>query len=184
MISMPDHSRIVVGVAGRIGSGKTLVAQCLERDFGFQYLRYSLVLAEWFHTDPTNKAGLQEVGEGVMAGEGQRELNRRLIARIDHHSEVVVDGLRHPIDYECLAVEFKDRFILIFVECPPAMRFERIRDRFSTYEQFLVADSRPVESNIDSLRSLASATISGTMSGEELRSELGRLLFRFRQRIS
>ena len=51
MLRMVDNARLVIGVAGRIGSGKSEVAQYLRDRFGFQYLRYSLVLAEWYHAD-------------------------------------------------------------------------------------------------------------------------------------
>src|ERR1035438_8121197 len=91
---MPDqhsqqrkNNQLVIGVAGRIGSGKSVVAHYLEREFGFQYFRYSLVLADWFETEPGAKARLQEVGWEVMSGSGQRELNQRLIARIDRDKE-------------------------------------------------------------------------------------------------
>jgi dephospho-CoA kinase len=180
---MPDHSRIVVGVAGRIGSGKSLLAHCLEQEFGFQYLRYSMVLAEWYQIDPADKLRLQEVGGHVMAGQEQRELNRRLIDCIEQKRDVAVDGLRHPIDYETLLAEFGKRFSLIFVETPPMIRFERTQDRYTTYEQFLTADSRPAESNIDSLRPLSAATISGTMPVEESIAELRQFVSSFRQRI-
>jgi dephospho-CoA kinase len=102
MVGMPEYSRIVVGVAGRLGSGKSEVAHSLEQGFGFQYLRYSMILADWLGTDPRDKSRLQEFGWDVMAGEGQYELNRRLIDRIHPTKDVAVDGLRHPIDYESL----------------------------------------------------------------------------------
>jgi dephospho-CoA kinase len=183
MICMPDLAPIVIGVAGRIGSGKSVVAHCLEREFGFQYLRYSLVLAEWSHADPADKSRLQEIGGDVMAGEGQSELNRRLINRIDRDRDVSVDGLRHPIDHASLAEEFGARLFLLFVETPLNIRFERSRDRYNSLEDFLVADLHPVESNIDLLRPLAAVSISGTTSGEELTSELGRLVPLFRKRV-
>jgi len=118
-----------------------------------------------------------------MAGQEQRELNRRLVRRIDRNSDVAVDGLRHPIDYESLLTEFGKRFSLIFVDTPPTTRFERTRDRFTNYDQFLAADSRPVESNIELLRPLAAATISGTMSVGESVAELRQLVSSFRKRI-
>lgn len=180
---MPDQAPIVIGVTGRIGSGKSVVAHCLESEFGFQYLRYSLVLAEWSHADPADKSRLQEIGGEVMFSKGQIELNRLLISRIDRTRETAVDGLRHPIDYRSLVTEFQSNFFLIFVEVPSETRFERSRNRYKTYQQFVAADSHPVESNIDLLRPLAAATISGTMQDEELISELGRLVSSFRQRI-
>src|SRR6266849_8986739 len=90
--------RLVIGVTGRIGAGKTSVAKYLNSRHGFQYLRYSQVLSEWMASDPESKAHLQEVGWKVMAGGMQAELNRRLIEEIKPGSDVAVDGLRHPLD--------------------------------------------------------------------------------------
>jgi len=118
-----------------------------------------------------------------MAGEMQGELNRLLIKRIDRFRDAAVDGLRHPTDHESLLAMFRSQFSLIFVDTPLQVRFERSRDRYSTFQQFLAADSHPVESNIELLRPLAAVTISGTMQGEELISELRRLVSSFRQRI-
>ncbi|MGB8535722.1 MAG: hypothetical protein WCD57_04865 [Acidobacteriaceae bacterium] len=142
-----------------------------------------MVLADWYQIDPTDKVRLQEVGGHVMAGQEQRELNRRLIGRVEQSKDVAVDGLRHPIDYESLLAEFGNRFSLIFVDTPLMVRFERTKDRYTTYEQFLAADSRSVESNIDLLRPLAVATISGTILRGESIAELRRLVSSFRQRI-
>jgi dephospho-CoA kinase len=109
---------IIIGVSGRIGSGKTVVARCLEREFGFQYFRYSLVLAALFHVDPNDKPRLQDVGGEVMDGEGQVELNRQLIEQIDPTRDATVDGLRHPVDHESLRAMFGARYFLIFVDAP------------------------------------------------------------------
>lgn len=173
-------SRIIVGVAGRIGSGKSVVAHYLEQHFGFQYLRYSLVLSEWFRTEPEAKAQLQEVGWEVMSGQGQLELNRRLIAKVQSNRDCAIDGLRHPIDYDALRDQFRHQFFLIYVDTPPEIRFDRLRGRYSTYDQFCLADSHPVESNISSLISLSSAVVSGTVPLDELGTEIGRLVDHFR----
>jgi len=184
MVAMPSDRPIVIGVAGRIGSGKSAVAHTLEREFGFQYLRYSMVLAEWFTVDPEDKPRLQEVGGEVMAGDGQQELNRRLIALMERGRDVAVDGLRHPVDHKSLRAEFGGRFALIFVDTPLDIRRARTRERFNTDDAFLAADARPVESNIEQLRHLAAAVISGTMAAAELSAELQRLIAAFRQGIS
>ncbi|HEX4037842.1 MAG TPA: hypothetical protein VHX37_07270 [Acidobacteriaceae bacterium] len=179
---MPDHLQIVVGVAGRIGSGKTIVAQQLANSFGFQYFRYSLILAEWFGANPEDKGRLQEIGGGVMNGEGQLELNRRLISQIPAGKDTVIDGLRHPLDFASLRGQFHQKFSLIFVETPADARFERLRGRFSSFNQFEHADSRPVEANIDDLKPLASATLPGTLQKAELEAKLGSLIAGFRQK--
>src|SRR5206468_10479137 len=123
-----------------IGSGKTAIAGHLRDKYGFQYLRYSLVLADWKKTDPDAKTELQEVGWDVMSGGSQRELNRRLIALIDRRRDCTIDGLRDPVDYESLSKAFLPHFFLIYVDTPSEIRFQRLRNRYQTYEAFLKAD--------------------------------------------
>ena len=180
MLRMADNAQLVIGVAGRIGSGKSQVAQCLRDRFGFQYLRYSLVLAQWYHADPAAKPQLQELGWNVMSGDGQRELNRRLIAQIGPKRDCAVDGLRHPIDYESLRNAFSSGFSLVYVDTPSEARFERLRDRYASYQDFVAADSHPVESKIDMLIPLASAVLPGTLPSEQLAAGVERLVRQFR----
>jgi dephospho-CoA kinase len=180
MLRMADDAQLVIGVAGRIGSGKSEVAQCLRDRLGFQYLRYSLVLAEWYHADPSAKAQLQELGWNVMSGDKQRELNRRLIAQVDPERDCAIDGLRHPIDYESLKDGFPLRFSLIYVDTPAEVRFDRLRGRYTSYQDFLAADSHPVESKIDMLIPLASAVLLGTLPPQQLEAEVERLVREFR----
>ncbi len=173
---MAEGCGLVIGVAGRIGSGKSEVAQCLRDRFGFQYLRYSLVLAEWYHADPSAKARLQELGWDVMSGDRQRELNRRLIGTIDPNADCVVDGLRHPIDYESLRDEYSERFSMIFVETPSEVRFERLRGRFESYQTFEAADSHPVESKIELLKPFAATVLPGELPIEQLEPGIGKFV--------
>jgi len=182
---MSTDPAIVIGVAGRIGSGKSTVAHLLERELGFRYFRYSLELASWFGIDPNDRERLQEVGAEVMAGEGQRKLNSRMIEHIGPGIDAAVDGLRHPTDFECLQGAFGSRFFLLFVEAASRTRFERMRFKrgFETYDQFVETDTRPTELNIEQLMPLATKRISGTQTEVELIHELRRLLDEFRQRI-
>src|SRR4029077_18609005 len=125
----PRVERLVIGITGRIGSGKTTVGRYLESRYGFQYLRYSEVLAEWQAKDSESKAQLQKVGWEVMAGGMQAELNRRLIARITLDVNVAVDGLRHPLDYDALRTSFSASFRLLYIDSPPELRFERLNQK-------------------------------------------------------
>src|SRR5437868_14842817 len=94
----PRTERLILGISGRIASGKTTAAEYLVRAHGFKYLRYSQILAEWQGIDPTDKTRLQEIGWNVMSGGMQKDLNAQLIARVDADSNYAIDGLRHPID--------------------------------------------------------------------------------------
>ncbi len=179
----PRVERLVVGITGRIGSGKTTVGRHLESRYGFQYLRYSEVLAELRAKDPWNKAHLQEVGWEVMAGGMQPELNRRLTARIMLDADVAVDGLRHPLDYETLNNSFPGSFRLLYIDSPPRLRFERLNQngKYADFKSFDAADSHPVEQQIDSLRANAALVIRNEGSLEALYAAVDEAISSFRK---
>jgi dephospho-CoA kinase len=164
---MPSHSqgseekRLVIGIAGRIGAGKTSAAKYLSTKHGFQYLRYSQVLAEWMATNPESKAQLQKVGWEVMAGGMQTELNRRLIAQVTPGENAAIDGLRHTIDHESLCKAFSSSFHLLYIDSGAEQRWNHLngKGRYTSREVFDAADSHPVEQQIESLRAKASLVL-------------------------
>ena len=179
----PRGERLVTGITGRIGSGKTTVGKYLESGYGFQYVRYSEVLAEWRAKDPESKAQLQKVGWEVMAGGMQAELNRRLIARIKPDADVAVDGLRHPLDYATLSSSFPESFRLLFIDSPPRLRFERLnqKGKYADLTSFDTADSHLVEQQIDSLRVDATLVIRNEGSLQDLYATVDQATSSFRK---
>lgn len=178
----PQGRHVVIGVTGHIGAGKTSAAKHLSSAHGFQYLRYSQVLAEWMVHNPEQRAHLQEVGWEVMAGGLQKELNVRLIAQVKPDSNVVVDGLRHPIDYESLHQKFGTRFHLVYIEAPEELRWKRLerRSRFSSRAEFEAADLHPVEQQIDTLKPKAFAIVENKGSLERLYAAMDRVVEQIR----
>lgn len=179
----PRGERLVIGITGRIGSGKTTVGRYLESRYGFQYLRYSEVLAEWRTKDPESKTHLQKIGWEVMAGGMQAELNRRLIARIAPDANVGVDGLRHPLDYETLRSSFSESFRLLYLDSPAKLRFERLNQtgKYAAFDSFDAADSHPVEQQIDSLRAYSALVIDNRGSLQDLYAAFDGAISSFRK---
>lgn len=177
------NERLVIGIAGRIGAGKTSAGEYLGSRHGFQYLRYSQVLSEWLAKDPGRKADLQEIGWEVMAGGMQGELNRRLIAQIAPDADCAVDGLRHPLDYESLKNSFPSSFDLLYIYSPSRQRWERkkMQSRYASYDDFEAADLHPVEQQIESLRANASLVLSNESSLQNLYVALDEAVQRFRR---
>ncbi len=174
--------RIVLGITGRIGAGKTSAGNYLAETHGFGYIRYSQVLSDWMAKDPKSKTRLQVVGWEVMAGGMQEELNRRLIARIESDDDYAIDGLRHPTDFESLRSAFVSTFFLIYIDCPLELRWQRLRNRphYRDLGGFVSADSHPVEQHIDDLRLKAYTVVANTGSLQDLNSALDGLIERIR----
>jgi dephospho-CoA kinase len=175
--------RLVIGVTGRLGAGKTTAAEYLRAEFGFCYIRYSQVLADWFHEDPNRKSELQVAGWEVMSGGLQAELNGRLIAQMTPESDWVVDGLRHPLDYDSLKKAFTSGFHLIYIDSPPEERWKRLQkhSRFPTLEEFCAADAHAVEQQIQALRKAADVCIQNTRPVQQLYEKLTCLVIRLRK---
>jgi len=172
----PPDKRLVVGVTGRIGAGKTSVAKYLSEAYRFFYIRYSQVLSDWKAQNADSKKLLQAVGWEVMEGGMQLELNKRLIANIPSKSNAAVDGLRHPIDFESLSKSFSPDFYLVYVDCVQETRWKRLEARYSRLEDFQKADCHPVERNIEALRRKAFSVIDNSGSLEHLHSCADQLL--------
>ncbi len=172
---------IFVGFAGRTGAGKTTAAGYVSRKIDCQRIRYSEVLREWRLPGVSRRESLQMLGWEVMAGGLQAELNARLLDALDRSQSTTIDGLRHPIDFESLTSAFGESFCMLFVEAPVRVRFERLRSRFPTFARFQEADSHPVESYIDSLQPLATATVSNDGALEDFHRRLDDALVAWRK---
>jgi dephospho-CoA kinase len=186
---MPSQSqaaaekRLVIGIAGRIGAGKTSAARYLSANHGFQYLRYSQVLAEWLASDSESKAQLQKIGWEVMAGGMQTELNRRLITQVLPDSDAAIDGLRHSIDRESLSKAFPSCFRLIYIDSGAEQRWNHVsgKDRYMNRDSFDSADSHPVEQQIESLRAKADYVLRNERSLQALYTAINEAVPSFRK---
>jgi dephospho-CoA kinase len=118
-----------------------------------------------------------------MAGGMQAELNSRLMAQILSNRDVAVDGLRHLLDYESLSTAFPGDFRLLFIDSSTSLRFERLKARgsYADFASFQLADSHPVEQQIDSLRARAARVIPNDGSLQHLYSIIDETISLYRK---
>jgi cytidylate kinase len=171
---------VAVGVSGRIGSGKTTLAQALAvrmecgyASFG-DYVR-SVALARELNV--SERKVLQDVGDELIAA-GWLPFCR---AMLDHSGyaggSVVVDGIRHREAVTTLAqIVAPLPFRLLAVYIDSERRDRRLRDRGVDLIGVKVAEAHANESHVGAVLDLADYTVAGHLTIEQSADAAYRML--------
>ena len=184
--------KLVIGLVGRIGSGKTAVSEYLQEKYGAKEHRFSQILMDILdrlylphgrvHLQNLGKSLRAELGEGVIVNAFKKDLEK------EQFEVLIVDGIRYENEVKML--KEKSGF-LVFITASPEVRYGRAVARGEkgeakiTYEQFLESEKAETEKHIEMIRESADYIIdnSGTLDElykkvddivEVLRQELGR----------
>ncbi len=177
--------RLVLGLTGPNAAGKGEVAAHLVTR-GFTYHSLSDVLREECARageEPT-RDHLIERGNALRAAEGPGALALRIRPRLGVRD--LVDSIRNPAEVECLRGE--RGFVLVGVDAPVAIRFDRARRRGRagdgpTMEDFLAKEARensadPARQQLARTFSMADHSLINDGSIEHLRERVDALLAR------
>lgn len=150
------RKRLIVGISGSLGAGKTTGARHLEKK-GFHYCRYSEVVERVvsLKLPSYTRSHLQEEGQRIHTELGQRWLGKELVRPLLDRQCIVIDGMRFPEDHAFLTEIFASQFIHIHVVAPRSLRKERFEGREGVTSNFEIQDSHAVESNMSLMESLA-----------------------------
>lgn len=158
-VAPAPKTRVVIGLTGEIGTGKTTLAEYLRFKHGFKSLRYSQVIRRLYSCEDS-RSTLQSIGSDIAkSAEKQRQLSLEIIKEIEAHpnTNYVVDGLRHKIDFDTLSEHFGDRFSLFEIQSTFTNKFRRYNKRSFEQvgkEQFQAILSNKAEQDIVSLTML------------------------------
>jgi dephospho-CoA kinase len=146
---------LTIGITGPIGAGKTTAAKYLAATHGLSYLRYSEVLAEMSPEPTPDRQTLRDFGSDIMSRGMQSNLNQKLLSKMQSGINYVIDGLRHPIDFETLST--RPPFYLLYIDASPQIRWQRLssRDKSMTWEEFPALEEHSVESYLPMLKEKA-----------------------------
>jgi dCMP deaminase len=178
---------MILGVSGLNGSGKGEVVRFLEeRSF------YALSLSDVIRQELARQ-GVEETrermidaGRALRWAEGEGALAIRLAEQLASDRNYVIDSVRHPAEVEELRRR-TSRFMLLWVDAPETVRFERIRARGrsgdpTTLEELRTLEGRelgsedPAAQQLLAVEALADFRVSNESGIEDLRQAVHQIL--------
>ncbi len=182
-------SKLVVGLTGMPGSGKSLVVQSMKEQ-GFSVVTMGDVIRE-----ETAKRGLEPTPQNV--GKVMLELRKeggggivaeKCVSKIEHNPcpKIVVDGLRSYVEAEVFK-QLLQNFTLVSVHSAPQTRFERLSTRGrsddpKTWDIFHERDMRELGVGIGNAIALAEYIIINDGAKEEISVKVAEVLRRVAQK--
>lgn len=134
-------------MVGSIGAGKETLTKYL-REKGFTYYVTSDLLREELINRgiEITRSNLQDLGDEWREKFGPGVLMQKLLDKIDLGENAIIDSLRNTKEVEYLR-ENLDNFVLIAVDAPREIRYQRVVSRnkdydHKTWDDFLRVDER------------------------------------------
>ena len=140
----------VVGLTGSMASGKEVVKDFLARKYNMWYVSLSSIIRAELEKKKQsfNRLTLQDHGNELRKKYGSHILTKLAVEYLQKDKElIVVDGIRNMGEASWLKQQFGRDFVLVAVDAPQNLRFERICSRNrptdpKTWEEFLEVDKR------------------------------------------
>ena len=154
---------MIIGLVGAMGAGKGICAEYLGKR-GFLYHSLSDEIREELKSRelPETRELLTSVGNELRTQSGTGILAQRVLKKMKNNKNYVVDSIRNPEEVKTLRT--RKEFILIRIEAPVEIRYERIKNRgrtgdVQTLQQFLAqekAESESTDINKQQMRATSS----------------------------
>ncbi len=126
-----DADKLVIGLSGMPGSGKSLVVET-AKELGYDIVTMGDVVREQTRLsglEPT-PANIGKVMLDLRAQEGNYIIAKKCIPKIEGQTSkrVIIDGLRSLYEADIFREHFA-KFVLVAVHAPPQIRFDRLKIR-------------------------------------------------------
>jgi dephospho-CoA kinase len=170
----------VIVLCGPMGAGKSTAARHLESVLDAQVLSFTSAVFRpvlvALDIEPGREA-YQNVGEWLMKWPGEEQLVAALLSHWDPLRRVILDDVRYSRTLELVRSAASGKAMTLFLDCPGAVRYERLRrrDGVASAEEFNDAMSRSTELDVENLRAAAEHVITNDRSLEEFQAALGRI---------
>jgi dephospho-CoA kinase len=175
--------KLVIGLVGRIGSGKTAVSEYLQEKYGAREHRFSQILMDILDRLylPHERANLQNLGKNLRAELGENVIVNAFRQDLERDTSeiLIVDGIRYENEVELLK---EKNGVLLFVTASPEARYERAVKRGEkgeatiTFEQFLESEKAETEKHIEAIKDSADYNIDNSGTLKELYKKVDEII--------
>jgi dephospho-CoA kinase len=120
-----------IGISGKIGSGKTAVANYLNKKYGFKILRFRDIILEVREQRKlgNNRENMQRIGNELYQCLGPKLFSQLLLYNAEENFKYAIDSIRHLGIDKFFREEFGSRYLLFFIEAKNEVRIKRLSFR-------------------------------------------------------
>ncbi len=173
----------LIGLTGTNGAGKGEVANFLRKK-GYAYYSLSDLVRQQLNKErkELSRNNLIKMGNKLREKFGADILARLVVKKI--RGKAVIDSIRNPKEVEYLRQQ--KNFILVAVDAPAALRFERVKKRgrqesVSTLQEFIQKEAEEMTNNqkgqqLQNCMKMADIKIENVGSLENLHQKLEKLV--------
>jgi dephospho-CoA kinase len=172
---------MIVGIAGRIASGKSTLARALAGRYSFKLISFGNYVrqeAQARGLDVSDRQVLQDFGQSLV-DESATSFVHGVFHRAHYQptDRVVLDGVRHESVWDEIVAfgsSHRSPVALIFLEMAEEERRRRLTARGLSLDEALAQDRHKSESDVDArLSSKADIHIDGLQDQESMLSSIG-----------
>lgn len=176
--------KLVIGVAGSMGAGKTLVCDHLKKTRSASQYRFSQILMDILarlHL-PDTRENLQTLGTSLRKEFGADVIVNALRHDLEEDSSkiVTIDGVRFANEVKMIR-QFPNNLV-IFIEAPVEVRYERCVARGEkgeagiTFAQFIASEKKETEKYAAEIRALSDHVMDNSGTKEELYRKIDKII--------
>jgi dephospho-CoA kinase len=183
--------KLVIGITGKIGSGKTILANYLSKKYlasEYQFSKILMDILDRLYMEKT-RLNLQKLGASLRKELGHDVIVNAMRKDIekDNSRIIVIDGIRYKNEVEMLR-KFKHN-MLISVKASLRIRYERCIKRGEkgegsiSFEDFLKSEKKATEKEIEKISTIADYKLKNEGDEKELFKQVDEILEKFWKKV-
>jgi dephospho-CoA kinase len=164
---------MIIGLSGKIDSGKTTVAEYFETKYGFQILSTSKMLKSILDSQnlEINRENLQKIGKeliDVVGGSGFIAIMLEYLPPGNY----VIEAIRHKDAFNFLRKKFGNDYYHIHIDTDENIRYSRRKDRYNPINHYRKVERADTELEINELKNLANFIVINDGNFEDMNSQI------------